>query len=90
MHRRAGRTTKTEGTTRASIAGYDAILSAFSVDPDDAPFPVFQTEAALLVPTRNDARFDLVQMHGTCPAASAPQYGATFRSIMQSLAVATE
>lgn len=67
------------------IAGYPAVVTAWTITVDLAPFQLFQAEALLVVPTAHPDARDLIQLTGTCPAALADHYAKAFRASMQSL-----
>jgi hypothetical protein len=53
----------------------------------DVTIDVLQMEALVVVPTRNPALADLVQVHATCAADVADAMSPVFRSILESLEV---
>lgn len=71
-----------EGRRHDTIDGHDAVLSAVTLTASRLPFPLFQTQAALLLPT--EVR-QLVHCYATCPAAVAEQYATAFRAIFATL-----
>lgn len=73
------------GSETTEIAGYPAVVTAWAITVDRAPFDLFQAEALLVVPTAHPDARDLIQLTGTCPAALADHYAAAFRASMQSL-----
>ncbi len=75
-------------TSTATLARREARMTAWLLEPAGSPFPLFQVEAALLVASSNDRISHLVQMHGTAPAGYAEHYGAIFRAIFDTLAIA--
>ncbi len=75
-------------TSTATLAKRDARLTAWLLEPAASPFPLFQVEAALLVASSNPRISHLVQLHGTAPAGYAEHYGAIFRAIFDTLAIA--
>jgi len=74
-----------QGSQPAEIAGYPALVTAWTLRVDLAPFELFQAEALLVVPTAHPDARDLIQVTGTCPAALAGHYAAPFRACMQTL-----
>jgi len=75
-------------TSTSVLANREARLTAWLLEPAGTPFPLFQVEAALLVASSNDRISHLVQLHGTAPAGYAEHYGAIFRAIFDTLAIA--
>lgn len=73
------------GSETTEIAGYPAVVTAWTIRVDLAPFELFQAEALLVVPTAHPDVRDLVQLTGTCPSALADHYAAAFRASMHSL-----
>jgi hypothetical protein len=73
-----------QGRRHESVAGHDAVLSAFTLRSPSLPFPLFQTRAALLVPGGVP---HLVHAYATCPAASAERYAVVFRAIFAAMRV---
>lgn len=73
------------GSEQAEIAGYPAVVTAWTIRVDRAPFELFQAEALLVVPTAHPDVRDLIQLTGTCPSALADHYAAAFRASMDSL-----
>jgi hypothetical protein len=76
---------RNRGSDRSEIAGYPAMVSAWTLTVAPAPFELFQAEALLVVPTAHPDARDLIQLTGTCPAALADHYASAFRASMQSL-----
>jgi hypothetical protein len=78
---------RSHGRQRTTISGHDAVLSVFTLEDPELPFPLFQARAALLVP-RTDRVGELVHCYATCPAALSEHYAAAFRASFSSLALA--
>ncbi|MEV8517465.1 DcrB-related protein [Dactylosporangium sp. NPDC051484] len=72
------------GRRHETIDGRDAVLSAVTFRSEKLPFPLFQTQAALLV---GQGTKHLLHCYSTCPAAFADDYAVTFRAIFASLHV---
>ncbi|WP_173161373.1 hypothetical protein [Phytohabitans suffuscus] len=72
-----------QGPTPDRIGGYDALLSVLTFTKE---LPLFQAQAAVLVPRGGQAR-DLVHLYATCPAAVAKQYATAFRAMFATLTI---
>ncbi|WP_213455525.1 DcrB/PsbP domain-containing protein [Rhizomonospora bruguierae] len=73
---------RVHGRRHEPIDGHDAVLSAVTFRSDRLPFPLFQTQAALLT---GQGTKHLIHCYATCPAAFADDYATTFRVIFASL-----
>jgi hypothetical protein len=71
-----------QGRRHDTINGHDAVLSAMTLNAEKLPFPLFQTQAAVLLPLEVPY---LVHAYATCPAAAADEYATTFRAIFATL-----
>lgn len=82
----AGLTVRELGRQRGSTSGWETRYSVRTFDDGTLPFPLFQAQAALLVPRTESVR-EFVHCYATCPAALSDRYAATFRQMFDSLRV---
>ena len=73
------------GEEQVSHDGLARFIRLHGYQPEGISFPIFQAQCLALVPIRQAAIDDLVQLHATCPADVAERYGTVFRAIVDSL-----